>query len=192
MTFLPDNYEIPDATNGYMKFRQGDNPFRVLSSAIVGSESWIEEGDKRKPLRWKMGTDMSVEKIGTDPKHFWAFVVWNFNEKKVQILEITQKGIMRAIQALVKNPKWGDPKAYNIVVTRAGEGMETEYTVQPEPKEELDEGILKFYEDLNINLEALFAGEDPFKSNEFLTDEQVEEIDAVNDPLAEARKIFHK
>ena len=174
--FLPDKYEMPDSTSGYMKFKQNDNTFRILSSAIVGFETWIDTEDgKRKPIRWRMGTEMKAEKIGTDPKHFWAFVVWNFNDKKVQILELTQKGIMRSIQALVNNPKWGDPKTYNLVVTRTGEGMETDYQVQPEPKEDLDEGILKFYKDLNINLEALFTGDDPFKS-EGLTEEDMRAI----------------
>jgi hypothetical protein len=164
-TFLPAKYELPDSKSGYMKFKQGANTFRVLSSAIVGYESWVEEDGKRKPLRWKMGVSIPVEQ-GENAKHFWAFNVWNFDEKKVQILEITQKGIMKAIKALTSNEKWGDPKTYNIVVTRTGEGMETEYQVQPEPKEELDKGIQQFYKDLKINLEALFKGENPFESVE--------------------------
>jgi len=176
--FLPDKYQIPEASNGYMKFKQGANTFRILSSAIVGYETWLEEDNKRKPLRWKMGVKMPASEIGTDPKHFWAFIVWNFEEEKVQILELTQKGIMRDIKALVDNPKWGDPKAYNIVVTRTGEGMETEYTTQPEPKEDLDAGILQFYKDLKINLEALFKNEDPFQSEDTfdVTEEEVEKI----------------
>ena len=134
MSFLPEKYNIPDANSGYMKFKQGDNRFRVLSSAIVGWESWIDEGGKRKPLRWKMDVRKSVEEIGDDPKHFWAFVVWNYDAEKVQVLELTQKGIMATIKNLTQDEDWGDPKEYDIVVNREGEGLETQYQVTPKPK----------------------------------------------------------
>ena len=167
MTFLPDKYEIPDASTGYMKFKIGENRFRVLSSAILGWESWLKDDEgNRKPRRWRMGEDIKVEDVGDDPKHFWAFCVWNYATEKVQILEITQKGIMKSIKALTSDDDWGDPKDYDIVVTREGEGLDTEYQVNPKPKKELDKGITQFYKDLNINLEALFEGKDPFKTEE--------------------------
>lgn len=174
--FLPEKYEMPDASSGYFKFKLGENRFRVLSSAIVGYESWVEEDGKRKPLRWKMGTSMPADKIGDDPKHFWAFVVWNYKEEKVQILEVTQKGIMKAIQALTRDDDWGSPKDYDIVVTREGEGLETEYQIQPKPKKDIDEDILNFYNKININLDALFDGADPFKTEEKISEEDMEQI----------------
>lgn len=167
MSFLPDKYEIPDSSTGYMKFKQGENKFRVLSSAIIGWETWTEEDGKRKPLRRKMDNPFSTDVVDdpTQIKHFWAFVVWNYNEEKVQILEITQKGIMKSIKALTSDEDWGDPKTYDIVVTREGEGLETEYQVNPKPKKELDKGITQFYKDLNIDLDALYDGNDPFAIN---------------------------
>lgn len=168
--FLPSDYEIPDSSTGYMKFEEGENRFRVLSSAIIGWESWVKDKEgNRRPKRWRMEEQIPAEEIGDDPKHFWAFVVWNYKTERVQILEITQKGIMRSIKALTKNEKWGDPKNYDIVVTRTGKTMQdTEYQVTPDPKEDLDKGIKKFYEDLEIDLEALYRGEDPFtKEGEF-------------------------
>jgi hypothetical protein len=166
-SFLPDKYEMPEALTGYMKFKPGENKFRVLSSAIVGYETWTEDKEgNRKPTRFKMGEKIPVDKVGTDPKHFWAFVVWNYSEEKVQVLEITQKGIMKSIQSLVSDEDWGDPNEYDIVVTREGEGLDTEYQVNPKPKKELDSGIVRFYKDLKINLDALFEGKDPFKSGD--------------------------
>jgi len=177
MSFLPENYEIPSADTGYMKFVKGENRFRVLSSAIVGSETWIEDKDgNRKPKRWPLNENVPVEEIGDTIKHFWAFVVWNYNDEKVQILEITQKSIMKSIQALTKDEDWGSPKDYDIVVTREGEGLETEYQVNPKPKKDMDAGIKRFYKDLNINLKALFKNGDPFSNEEPITDEDLESI----------------
>lgn len=110
-----------------------------------------------------MDETKSADEVGDEHKHFWAFAVWNYTDKKVQILEITQKTIMRSILALTKDEDWGDPKEYDIVVTRTGEDLNTEYNVTPKPQKELDEGILRFYKDLNINLEALYDGADPFE-----------------------------
>lgn len=171
--FLPQGYKEPN-TNKYMKFVDGQNTFRVLSKAIVGNEFWkeIEKEDGtigRTPIRRRMSEQINNDEIGTKkdgspdfPKHFWAFVVYNWNDDAIQILEITQSGIRLAIKALVDNSKWGDPKEYNIVVTRIGEGFETKYNVQPEPKEKLDKEIVERYEKMNINLEELFNGGDPF------------------------------
>jgi hypothetical protein len=162
--FLGADYKLPETSN-YMKFKDGDNTFRVLSSAITGWQYWNEAG---KPVRrkdnWnKVPDDIRTEKDGSVRiNHFWAFVVWNYDAQKVQILELTQKGIMKYIQSLVKNPKWGDPKKFDIVVNRTGTGFDTEYTCTANPHSEIDKSIIEKYKAMTINLEALYSGSDPF------------------------------
>jgi len=177
--FFPEGYEIPDASTGYMKFKQGENKFRVLGSMIMGWETWIEEEGNKKPLRKPMEEPFSTNEVDdpTQIKHFWAFPVWNYQEDRVQILEITQKGIMKSLKALVKDNDWGDPKKYDIVITREGERLETEYQVNPKPKTKLDEGINRFYKDLEINLDALYKGDDPFASP--MSEEDIDKVASV-------------
>jgi len=183
--FLSSDYSIPTESN-YMKYVQGDNLLRVLSSPIVGMEYWItdpEDKKKRLPVRKHMGVNIPVGDLEENPKtgkvdmpkHFWALCVYNYQDKRVQILEITQKGIQKAILGLTKSKGWGSPKDYDIVINREGEGMDTEYMVTPQPKEKLDEGIVQLYKDMNIKLEVLFNGGDPFKADK-ITDEELEEI----------------
>ena len=171
MTFLPKDENEPVVSN-YFRFIDGENRFRVLSSAIIGWEYWVTEGDKRKPVRKRMGESIPVEELGIDKwgnpeqaKYFWAFVVWNYNDSRIQILEITQATVRKPIKTLTLNKKWGDPAEYDIVVTKSGVDKETEYQVTPDPKEKLDKKILDEYKKTNINLEALFTGDDPFASN---------------------------
>ncbi len=165
--FLPKDYQAPEKKSGYMKFEQGENRFRVLGSAITGYEFWADtkEGG-RKPLRFKMDqkfteSDLQGAKL-EEGKHFWAFPCWNYALEKVQILEITQSTIQRAISALVSNPKWGVPQEYDLTVVKTGEKLETSYTVTPDPKEALPDHIKALYKDTFVNLEALYLGEDPF------------------------------
>ena len=168
MDFLPKGYELPEKTSGYMKFEQGENRFRVLGSAITGYEFWADTAEGgRKPLRFKMDQSFTEKDLqGANPeekKHFWAFPAWNYTAGKVQILEITQSTIQKAIRALVANPKWGDPKEYDLVVHKTGEKLDTDYQVTPDPKEELPEELLTLYRGTYIELDALFRGENPFE-----------------------------
>lgn len=166
--FLPEGYKPPESKSGYMKFTDGENRFRVLGSAITGYECWIDTADGgRKPLRFKMDqkfteADLKGSKL-EDVKHFWAFPVWNYATESVQILEITQVTIQKAIRALVNNPKWGLPQEYDLVVTRTGDKLLTEYNVTPNPKEVLPDHIKALHKDTYINLDALFSGNNPFE-----------------------------
>lgn len=173
MSWLPTNYEVPTASSGYMKFKDGANLFRVVSEPILGVEYWVTLADgKRSPRRKRMGERVPSEELELNPKtgepeypkHFWAFVVWNWEIERLQILEITQKGILNSIRALERSKGWGSPLGYDIEVTRAGEGIETTYTVMPVPPKPLDKDTQKLVDEglPNIDLEALFTGGDPF------------------------------
>lgn len=149
-----------------MKLQDGSNKFRVLSSAVVGYEYWNHQD---KPVRTKNRNEIDPTDIRPDQegrrgkiKHFWAFVVWNYQEKRTQILELTQSTIMEPMHALVLNEDWGDPHDYDITVTRSGSGLDTTYSVVPSPKRPfiIEEAKQKA---ATVNLEALFDGGDPFK-----------------------------
>lgn len=175
--FLPQDYEVPEKSN-YMNPQDGDNPFRILSSAIVGYKYWTDDS---RPVRLKkepeaLPKDLGVGFDGGPGKidHFWAFVVWNYNAKRIQVYEVTQSSIQGEIMSLVNNPTWGDPKKYDIVIKKRGQKKDTRYTVMPNPHSDLPEGVLEKYESMNINLDALYYGDDPFGGEE--EQEEQEEI----------------
>lgn len=164
--FLPKDYEVPQASSNYMRFQEGINRFRILGSAITGFEYWTGEN---KPVRSKgypittPNGKINPKTGNVDVKTFWAFPVWNYQTKMIQILQITQKSIMTGVKGLVDNPKWGSPFQYDIAVTKTGEGLDTEYHTQGEPPlgEPSDE-IKNAFMEKPIQLGALLVGEDPF------------------------------
>jgi hypothetical protein len=169
-SFLPKDYKAPVSEGNYFKFKQGENTFRILSSAIVGFQHWTKDN---KPVRTREALserpdNAKVDDNGNFQKHFWAFVVYNYDAKKPQIMEITQRTLQQGIGALSDNAKWGDVKGYDIVVNAKGEGLEREYSVLPEPKSDAPKVDIS-----KINLNALFDGADPFSENksEYPTDE---------------------
>lgn len=103
MNFLPENYTTPKTSNSYMKLQDGENKFRILSSPIIGWEDWLD----KKPVRFRFNEKPNKS---IDPKkplrHFWAFIVWNYMEEKIQILQVTQATIRNCIEALCKDTDW--------------------------------------------------------------------------------------
>lgn len=114
-------------------------------------------------------TDLGLDRWGNanKAKYFWVFPVYNHDEKTVQIMEVTQKSIRETIKSLINNPKWGKPFAYDLTITRTGEGLETQYQVTPNPKEELPTEVQSLIKKTKINLEAWMRSEDPFSIDKF-------------------------
>ncbi len=159
MSFLPENYESPKQSGQYMKLADGDNRIRILTRPVMGWEDWQDKSPVRfafdnKPLK------------SIDPKkpirHFWAFVVYNYNEQKIQILNITQATIRRGIETLCRDTDWGDPYMYDIKIHKSGEGKDTEYSVNPVPHKPIEQFIIDLFNENPCNLDALYVNEDPF------------------------------
>lgn len=160
MDFLPDNYETPATNANYLKFADGETRFRILSKPVIG---WLDWKDK-KPLRFQMNAKPEKPVDPSKPiKHFWAMLVWNCATSRIQVLEITQTTIQKAIETLAKDNDWGAPFGYDIKVIRKGKDKETEYTVTPAPKKAFTE--YETVRAVKICLNELFTGGDPFNSS---------------------------
>jgi len=162
MRFLPENYQAPKNHNRYMKLQDGENKIRILSQPILGWEDWIE----KKPMRYRMDEKPMAPHDPKKPvKHFWAFIVWNYLEEKIQILHVTQASIRNRIESLCKDEDWGDPYFYDIKIIRKGEGIDTEYEINPLPHRDLNPRILNEFEDTPCYLEVIFENGDPFAAD---------------------------
>lgn len=179
-SFFNDNedYSVP-SNSRFMKFEEGDNRFRILGSfsdktAVRGNVYWKTVDGKRNPVRVRLGVPIQMNELEINPftgeldlpKHFWALPVYNYQEKRIQLLEINQKSVIDGLKKTIENPKWGDPRDYDFIVTKTVEGKRTSYVVSYDPKEELDESIVDQLESLNINMEALFDGRSPFDTDD--------------------------
>jgi len=157
--------KVPEAKDGsgYMKFKVGANKFRILSEPIMGWEYWTEDSKSIRVHEYPSTIPADIRK-GEAPKFFWAFVVWNFTTKAVEILEITQRTIIEPMQELIGSEEWGDPTGYSITVNRSGSDKEsTTYSVVPSPAQATPAEVLQAYKDKPINLDALFDGGNPFE-----------------------------
>ena len=170
MAFLSNIQPSPSGgTGNYYRFTQGENKFRIVGSSdteppgfIQGMIGWGEDNEgNRKPFRWRMGEDAPRD-FAEKPREFFAFLVWNYEEACVQILELTQAGLKSELITLAEDKEWGDPRKFDIAVIRNGEGIETSYVMTPKPHKKLDATAVAMIMATTVNLEALYDGGDPF------------------------------
>ena len=166
--FLPEDYERPESVGNYMKLKDGTNKLRIMSAPVFGHEYWTKD---KKPMRSRTPFEATPENAKLDdgkfkPKFFWALVVWNYATKSLQVWEVTQASIQGPIEDLISNEDWGDPRSYDITVTKKGELLDTEYGVQPSPQKPAPEEATIAFKETPVNLEALFDSEDPFATKD--------------------------
>lgn len=159
MSFLPKDYKSPSLTNNYMKFVEGENKIRILTPPIMGWEDW----ENNRPIRFKFeDKPLKSVDIKKPVRHFWAFVVFNYASEEIQILHIVQATLRKQIQMLCEDSDWGAPFFYDIKIIKKGEGVATEYMINPLPHKPTADYIISQFEEKPCYLEALYDSADPF------------------------------
>lgn len=166
---IPKDLKIPRSSGQFAKLQDGANKYRFLSNIIYGWEGWKDN----KPFRHEGEVcNIKPEQVDLNQSgrpninYFWAAVVWSYAEKRIQVLELTQKTIMSPLYDLEQNEDWGDLKGYDITINKKKEGDKTTYNVAPSPHKELPDEIKQAYEETDVKLEKLFEGEYPMDSDE--------------------------
>lgn len=109
---------VPESGGGglYLKLKDGDRvELRIASDPVifqsVGKDS--ETGEPQLRTRY-------------------AWLVWNKTAHTAQIFE-NSATFFKNLAGLAQDKAWGDPKGYDITVTRHGTQLDTTYTVIPVP-----------------------------------------------------------
>lgn len=154
MNRLPQDYE-PKSSDGYFKFKDGDNKIRILSAPIMWFEYFTTEN---KPVRSRDGWDEKPDDIkqGGKVKEFRAFVIYNYDAKRVQIMSINQNTIKSQLFNLSRDPDFGNPTEYDLKINKSGESLETKYIVKALSKTPLPKEVAEAQFNTKTNLEALF------------------------------------
>lgn len=160
---MPDNFDKADldTQEKYLKLTEGTHHIRILEKPIAGYEEWTKEDDKRVVNRKKDRGD-----LGSEGKPFWALIIWNYDKERIQVLNITQKSIIRRLVEFAEHKSWGNFMDYDIEIKRTGTTLnDTEYSVISLPKKKLGEDIAVMYKEAGVNIKALYENGDPFEDN---------------------------
>lgn len=171
MERLPTDYKLKESTWwNYFKITEEPQEFRILTSPILWYEYFAVDDDTTHPVRQKEPFEDGIpgdSANGQAPKEFRAFVVWNHNLCRLQVMEITQQSIKKEILKYVQDTEnWWDPKKYDFRISRTWKGKETRYSLTALPKSKFEsEDLYKaaLEDAAKVELSALYDNGDPFK-----------------------------
>ena len=102
-----------------------------------------------------------------DVKFAVAVPVFNYETGSVQILSVTQKSILRELDAISQEEDYADLTAWDFTLSKKGTGLTTEYKLRPAPRKKgTQERIDDAWDDarLDIDMSRLITGGNPFKA----------------------------
>ena len=138
----------------------GVKPFRFAEEPSP-SEIEIEMGDyTRRPGR---------DGKGLEPVKFAIAVpVYNYDTAKIEILQLSQKGLIRELDQISQQEDFADILATDFTLGREGAGLTTEYSLRPCPQRTKDnatvEAALKEAVAAGFDITRLLGGGNPFKA----------------------------
>ena len=143
---------------------EGEIRLRFFGEGLTGFEAWTEDN---KPVRWETRPEELPANIkrqeGYQPiKRFLAGVVYDYANEDFKILQITQKTLMDQLFKYMKDEDYGDPRGYDVKISKTGEGKKTEYSLVAAPPKPVIASVQKAYDGLTCNIKALLDGDDPF------------------------------
>lgn len=146
-------------------------------------EAWGQSNGQSKPFRFESeptSEDVKIEMGDFEPregrggpgtvdlKFAIATPCFNYDAGKVQVLQITQKSILKEIDAISQMDDYEDLLAWDFNISKKGSGLLTEYTVRPAPRkkgsqEHIDAAWIEAKSE-GFDISRLLTGGNPFKA----------------------------
>ena len=179
INFFDRGHEIPEKRNQFMRFESGKNRVRFIGNPVSGfvffGKVEREDGtETTRPYRRResegefsleemINRNARMKKDGEieGQKYFVMGLVYNYQKEKIQVLEVTQKSILKALKSYVDSEEYGHPSGYDLTIEKSGEGLNTEYTVIVSPPKPLSSEIEDLVGETSCDLQKVFAGEYP-------------------------------
>jgi hypothetical protein len=162
----------------------GSVRFALLSDdPLEFYESWGTADGASKPFRFnfeptyedvvaEMGEFEPREGRGgpgtADVKFAIAVPVYNYESGKVQVLQITQKSVLKELDQISQMEDYENLLEWDFTVSKKGSGLLTEYTLRPVPRkkgsqEHIDAAWLEAKSE-GFDITRLLTGANPFKA----------------------------
>ena len=168
MAFFPSGYTpSTGGSSNYTKLQPGENKLRVISEdALLGWQYWNTAG---KPVRFAHdkfpGNQPADIRDGETVKEVMWTAVYNYATKSIEIWEVTQKQILKALYDYAHLEDYGDPSNYGLTIKRDGSGKETKYSVLAGVPKPLPTEIKELADKTPINLANILTTGNAFDAS---------------------------
>ena len=133
-------------------------PFRFVSEPSP-SDIEAELGEFKQRMNYE-GTELEKPKFGL------SFFCFDYADEKVKVFEITQKTLMKELDGISQSEDYEDFAAWDMVFSRKGLKMNTEYKILPGPRkkgfQEKIDAAWSEAEGKGYDLQQLLNGGSPF------------------------------
>lgn len=103
-----------------------------------------------------------------DVKFAIAVPVFNYDSGSVQVMSLTQKSILRELDAISQEEDYADLMAWDFTLSKKGTGLTTEYKLRPAPRKKgSQDHIDSAWDEAKTNgfdISRLITGGNPFKA----------------------------
>lgn len=178
-TFKPTDYEVvPQSNSDFMKLKDWENKFRVLSELTIWYETWVEEDGKKKPVRYRKKLNKEPDNIliwkfwPQFNKYFRAFIVWDYNTDSIKFFQLDKRKVLQDLENYLSDEDKNDFRKFDIIITKSGSWDDIKYLLRLKDNKELDKNIkkewdaIKKYIDLGLHFEWKYVLTEAKKSSE--------------------------
>ena len=153
---------------------------RLLGTRADGYliRGWLTFDMDSKPMYSTLDKPFDPDQLGMDKYgkkqqiwEFWMVPIWNHDAGMVQLWEIRQKTIQKALFNLTNpknvNKQWADWRNYDIEIFFNNNNAPLEkYRIQPYPPSDLSSQVMEQLQKVlpNIKLDDVFNGKDPLET----------------------------
>jgi hypothetical protein len=125
------NYNPPAVDSAWLKFKEGITTIRLLSHSYHFRNHYVKSENKTYDCTGMIETCELCQK-GNPSRQRWAYLVL-VRDKENPAVKVMEVGwsVFETILNLSKDEDYGDPRGYDLKITRTGKGAETSYTVIP-------------------------------------------------------------
>lgn len=177
------NYNPPPTESQWLKFEEGTTTIRLLSHSYHFVNHYLKGENKSYDCTGQAETCQWCQK-NIPQRQRWSYVVLVRGDAlAVKIVEIGWT-IFETILNLSKDEDYGDPRKYDLKITRTGTGTDTSYTVIPGKETKFNEKELALLESKSLT--------DTEKATEYLLSFYKKDKEKMDQgvSLEEAKKIF--
>ena len=119
-----------ESISQWLKLEEGTTTIRVLSHSYHFDSHYIKSENKSYDCAGNAQT-CQYSQSGSRPRGRWAYVVLVRGDEITWKVSELGWSIFETVLQLAKDPDYGDPRNYDLKITRKGSGRETSYTVIP-------------------------------------------------------------
>ena len=162
---IPKGTKIP-SSGGFLKIGEGEISFRMLTDFFIAYQGWKDSKSMvRKPLA-DGSASFTPDEVDIDTKfnkgpridYVWIAKALDLNDGQVKLLTLSQKTIMKAIEAWETNPRGGDIKKYDCSIIGKKDGGKTTYTFQAFAQGEIEKSWKDNIKKADLSFVDVFEG----------------------------------